>query len=275
MVPIILASDKTPVTSHSGGLQMHPVFLTIGNIQSDIRMQATSHAWCCIGFIPSLDIKVNSKHKTLLLSQIFHWSLNVITALLKHVAKHGHMLVDASGHTRNYFTSLVSYIADLPEQQLIAGISKNTSPVTMAELPMFRNATPATPRTHDTTLRQIKDLCKEVDPWDIFSFQNAAKKIKLLGIHLPFWHDWRFAEPSLFLTGEILHTLHNFFYNHVLEWCKVIVGSHMLDTRFMDLHTSAHLIPPFCKRRSSSTTGIRLRPPQHGETIGTDLGWCQ
>ena len=145
MIPIILGSDKTPVTSHSGGLQMHPVFLTIGNIQSDIRMQATSHTWRCIRFIPSLEIKVDPEHKTLLLSQIFHWSLNIITASLKHVAKHDCMLVNASGHTQNCFTPLVSYITDLPEQQLIIGISKNASSVTMAELPMFGNATPAAP----------------------------------------------------------------------------------------------------------------------------------
>lgn len=60
--------------------------------------------------------------------------------------------------------------------------------------------------------------------------------MKLLSINLPFWRDWPFAEPSLFLTGEILHTLHKFFYDHVLEWCKVVAGSHTLDMWFMNLH---------------------------------------
>ena len=58
IVPIILASDKTPVTHQTGGLEMHPLFLTIGNIQSDIRMQAMSHAWHCVAFIPSPEFKV-------------------------------------------------------------------------------------------------------------------------------------------------------------------------------------------------------------------------
>lgn len=44
IVPIIAASDKTPVTRQTGGLEMHPLFLTIGNIDSDIHMKATSHA---------------------------------------------------------------------------------------------------------------------------------------------------------------------------------------------------------------------------------------
>ena len=236
MVPIILASDKTPVTGHSGGLEMHPVFLTIGNIQSDIRMQATSHAWRCVGFIPSPAIKVHSDFKTLLLSRLFHWALNIITASLKEVAENGCMLADASGHSRKCYTPLVSYIADLPEQQLIACVSKNASPVTVAELPQFGDPTPAEPQTRDATLQQIKDLCAAIDPWDLAAFQKAAKLIKLLGVHRPFWRNWKFAEPSLFLTCEVLHTLHKFFYDHIVEWCKFVTGSHTLDTRFMNLH---------------------------------------
>ncbi|KAI6123491.1 hypothetical protein EDD16DRAFT_1704438 [Pisolithus croceorrhizus] len=45
LVPIIAASDKTPVTRHTGSLEMHPLFLTIANIDSDIRMKATAYAW--------------------------------------------------------------------------------------------------------------------------------------------------------------------------------------------------------------------------------------
>ncbi|KAG6906299.1 hypothetical protein DXG01_014687 [Tephrocybe rancida] len=45
IVGVILASDKTHVTTGTGGLQMHPVFLTISNIFSDMRQKATLHAW--------------------------------------------------------------------------------------------------------------------------------------------------------------------------------------------------------------------------------------
>ncbi|KAG1876322.1 hypothetical protein F4604DRAFT_1880626 [Suillus subluteus] len=44
IILIIAASDKTPVTRHTGGLEMHLLFLTIGNIQADVHMKATSHA---------------------------------------------------------------------------------------------------------------------------------------------------------------------------------------------------------------------------------------
>ncbi|KAG1886948.1 uncharacterized protein F5891DRAFT_1132294 [Suillus fuscotomentosus] len=52
IVPIIAASDKTPVTRQTGGLEMHPLFLTIGNINSDVHMKATSHTWRCVVYMP-------------------------------------------------------------------------------------------------------------------------------------------------------------------------------------------------------------------------------
>jgi len=86
------------------------------------------------------------------------------------------------------------------------------------------------------TLIQIGELCSRVDLWDLDAFQKAAKLCKLLGVHRPFWRNWRFANPLLFLTGEILHTCHKFFFNHILTWCKALVRAHALDTHFKYLH---------------------------------------
>ena len=124
---------------------MHPVFLTIRNIQSDIQMQATSHAWCCIAFIPSPEFNIRSDFRTILLARVFHWLLDVITASLKVTASDGTALVNPCGNIRNCYTPLVMYIADLPEQQLIAGVAKNASPVTMAEQSQFGDPIPAAP----------------------------------------------------------------------------------------------------------------------------------
>ena len=215
---------------------MHPVFLTIGNIQSDIRMQATSHAWRCIAFIPSPEFNIRADFRTILLARVFHWSLDVVTASLKVAAKDGTALVDPCGNVRNCYTPLVAYIADLPEQQLIAGVAKNASPVTMAEQSQFGDPIPAAPRTREQILRQIQEACSKAHPWDLVAFQKVAKSLKLLGVHQPFWRNWMFGDPSYFLNGEILHSGHKFFFDHVLGWCKVAAGSSILDTRFSSLH---------------------------------------
>ena len=124
---------------------MHPVFLTIRNIQSDIRMQATSHAWHCIAFIPSPEFNIHSDFQTILLARVFHWLLDVITASLKVAARDRTALVNPCGNVHNCYTPLVVYIADLPKQQLIAGVAKNASLVTMAEQSQFGDPIPAAP----------------------------------------------------------------------------------------------------------------------------------
>ena len=62
------------------------------------------------------------------------------------------------------------------------------------------------------------------------------KQLNLSGMHLPFWRDWHFADPAIFLTPEILHTLHKFFFDHILKWCKEGLGPDELDSRYRSHH---------------------------------------
>ncbi|KAG1744668.1 uncharacterized protein EDB91DRAFT_1020772, partial [Suillus paluster] len=78
IVLIIAASDKTPVTRHTGGLQMHPLFLTIRNIQADVCMKAMSHVWRCTAFMPTLTFIVNSNFQTLLQVRLWHKCMHLI-----------------------------------------------------------------------------------------------------------------------------------------------------------------------------------------------------
>jgi len=71
--------------------------------------------------------------------------MDEVVAPLKHVALHGVALMDAMGSIHHCYTLLISYIADLPEQQLIAGVAMSTSPVTITERSKFGDAKPAKP----------------------------------------------------------------------------------------------------------------------------------
>ncbi|KAG6903578.1 hypothetical protein DXG01_016748, partial [Tephrocybe rancida] len=134
------------------------------------------------------------------------------------------------------FTPLVAYTADLPEQQLISCVAKNLSPISTAILETFGSDEPSPPRTGVMTLDTLRELCATVDPWQLPDFIVEAKKRGLSGINLPFWRDWKHSDPSLFLAPEILHTCHKFFFDHVLVWCKAILGAQELDARFRVLH---------------------------------------
>lgn len=116
IIPIILVSDKTPMMRHTGGLQMHLVFMTIGNIQSDIRMQATSHTWRCITFIPTPTFDIHPDYQTPLTSRVFHQCMDIVFESLKKCALNGSPMTDALGYTHSCYTPLVAYITDLLEQ---------------------------------------------------------------------------------------------------------------------------------------------------------------
>ncbi|KAG1907062.1 uncharacterized protein F5891DRAFT_940310 [Suillus fuscotomentosus] len=182
IVPIVLASDKTPVTRHTGGLEMHPTFLTIANIQSDIRMKATAHAWSCIAYMPIPQFICNPEFSSLLQARVWHRCMDIVCMNLKEAAAVGASMVDPLGLLRYGFTPL------------------------------------------------------RIDPWKVQEFQEAAKASHLSGVQLPFWRDWRFADPAIFLAPELLHTCHKFFFDHILKWCKEVVGADELDTRFRSQH---------------------------------------
>ncbi|KAG2084184.1 hypothetical protein BD769DRAFT_1632983 [Suillus cothurnatus] len=184
-VPIILGSDKTHVTRITGGLEMNPVFLTISNIDSDIRSKATLRAWRCIAYMPIAKFRVHPDYQTVLQARLWHKCMDLVLANLKAAALDRCFMPDPSRYIRYAFTPLVAHV---------------------------------------------------FDPWDLDRFQKAAKAVNLSGVHMPYWCDWIYACPSVFLAGEILHTCFKFFADHPLQWTKEAVGAHELDNRFIVQH---------------------------------------
>ncbi|KAG2035208.1 hypothetical protein BDR03DRAFT_934965 [Suillus americanus] len=236
IVPIILTSDKMPVTRQTGSLEMHPTFLTIGNIHSEIRMKATLHAWACIVYIPVPKYVVNSEFSGLLEACIWHKCMDLVLQNLKVAAGVGEFMVDPMGCQCYAFTPLAAHIADLPEQTMIACVSKNASPTTLATQAQFSGGITYPPRCGSDTLQKLHKLCKSTDPWKVWEFQELAKQHFLKGVHQPYWCNWGHADPSIFLILEILHVCHKFFFNHPLKWCKEVIGPSELDARFRSQH---------------------------------------
>ncbi|KAG2040820.1 hypothetical protein BDR03DRAFT_1007982 [Suillus americanus] len=236
IVPIILASDKMPVTRQTGSLEMHPTFLTIGNIHSEICMKATLHAWVCIAYIPVPKYVVNSEFSGLLEARVWHKCMDLVLQNLKVAAGVSEFMVDPMGCWCYAFTPLAAHITDLPEQTMIACVSKNASPTTLATQAQFSDGITYPPRCGSDTLQKLHELCKITDPWKVREFQELAKQHFLSGVHQPYWCNWGHADPSIFLILEILHACHKFFFDHPLTWCKEVIGPSELDARFCSQH---------------------------------------
>ena len=222
----------------TGNEEMHPLFLTIANINSDVHMKATSHSWACVAYTPTPEFLVHPEYKLVLEARVWHRCLDIVCAGLKIAVHTGTFISDSSNLSRYCFTPLVGYIADLPEQLMIACVRKSVSPISLAKQSQFGDGILYPPRDGELTLKKLVDICHGlgIDPWKLKEFLAEAKKHHLSGVQLPFWRNWRFSNPTIFLLGELLHTGHKFFYDHPFKWCKTLLGNDELDAHFCIQH---------------------------------------
>lgn len=238
MLGVIGASDKTPLTVGTGNREMHPVLLSLANIDAGVRMKATSHAFALAAYLPIPKfIDAPAVVQAALAARVFHACINIICKDLIMAEAGGVPMPGPDGKERICYTPLVSWIADLPEQRLIQGVLQNQSPLTTATILEF-GAGPgsAQRRVRQHTLDLIDQAVTVADPIsELPAFLRSCQALGLLGVHQPFWRDWGRADPSYFLTPDALHQWHKFFYDHVLKWVINIISGPELDRRLAAL----------------------------------------
>ncbi|KAF9218323.1 hypothetical protein BS17DRAFT_883480 [Gyrodon lividus] len=121
---------------------------------------------------------------------------------LKIAHQDGAVMSDPQGYLRVIHTPLATWIADYPEQLLIACVSSKNSPISTATAAQFGDPFPHPP------------FCQQK---------------RLSGVVEPFWADWGSACPSLFLTPDALHQWHKFYFDHCLRWVTNIMTGPELD----------------------------------------------
>jgi hypothetical protein len=129
----ILLSDKTNITTQTGGLVAHPLLISLANIKKNFRNKASHHVFHLLALLPILQfLHPNKKIQGVLDSCLFHQCLDIILAPLKKAAEIGVMMSDPLGYQRFCFPPLTACIVDTPESALIAEVGGKTSSVTMA-----------------------------------------------------------------------------------------------------------------------------------------------
>lgn len=183
-----------------------------------------------IGYIPIAKFKEKNE-QGILSARLYHLCLDIVTESLKKSSRTPVDMTDCYGKKRKLRTPLVAFLADRPEQLLIACAAGNASPLSMADTKSFGNADPCPLRRGPATLETIADLLAHVDPSNLQELREMAKVVGLNGVTRPFWRDWEFADPCEFLTPDALHQWHKAFMDHLIEWAKTIIGKDELDKR--------------------------------------------
>ncbi|KAJ6452581.1 hypothetical protein C8R45DRAFT_1193590 [Mycena sanguinolenta] len=219
---VIISTDKTQLSQFSGDKTAWPVYLTIGNISKDIRRQPSAHATVLIGYLPVSKLTCFTDDTRSLAGYcLFHKCMSLLLEPLITAGREGVEMACADGFVRHIFPILATYVANYPEQCLVACCKENRClrcQETMAELRAHQNR-------------------RET---------SAFEADGLREVYSPFWADLPHSYIFASFAPDLLHQIHkDVFKDHLVKWCTKIV-----DARFKAMNAFAGL-RHFKKRISS------------------------
>ena len=217
----------------------HPLLISLTNIDASVCSKTSLHGYLLLGLLPIVKFHKDTCIHSLMQDHLTHEVLNKILSPLKTAATVGIMMSDPTGNLHYCFTPLASWMADTPEESLLAGTSSKASPVTMAMSKQFRDPFRHPARMSTVTLAVIQLACDECSPLDYKEFKlKIIKRLGLNGMIELFWKTYPLSDPSEFLTPEVLHHFHRFFWDHDMKWCITAVRAAELDFHFSLLQTA-------------------------------------
>ncbi|KAI6095825.1 hypothetical protein EDD16DRAFT_1491663 [Pisolithus croceorrhizus] len=227
VAPVILSSDKTSLSQFSRDKKAWLVYLTIGNISKDVRHQVSAHATLLIGYLPVSKLKCFHK-KTWSLAgyRLFHHAMSLLLHPLMDAGCQGREMVCADGYLRSVHPILAAYIADFPEQCLVACNKESRCPCCLVQSNKCGNLEDWASRNMADTLKTLQRMRRN----------KRLRKFDAEGLHAifnPFWKELPFTDIFACLTPDILHQLHKgIFHDHLLQWCMSIVSEKEIDACF-------------------------------------------
>ncbi|KAF5365298.1 hypothetical protein D9758_005472 [Tetrapyrgos nigripes] len=211
-VPVILGSDKTTVSVATGQNDYYPLYISLGNVFSSVRW-AHRNAVALLGFLAvpktSQDHAGGAEFRKFR-RQLFHTSLEHILSSLRPFMEGTRVTLCPDGHYRRVIYGLGPYIADYPEQALLACIVQNWCARCTAP-PDDLDGGGGLPRSHEHTdvLSEGEGVTlKEL--WDDYGIVADLR---------PFTTSFPRADIHELLAPDLLHQIiKGTFKDHLVEW---------------------------------------------------------
>ncbi|KAJ3549253.1 hypothetical protein NM688_g5199 [Phlebia brevispora] len=218
IVPVILASNKTQLSTFSGDKSAWPVYLTIGNIAKDIRRSPSARATILIGYLPVTKLENFSKENRALRGyQLFHDCMRSLLKPLVAAGMNGITMDCADGFQRKIYPIVAAYVADHPEQCLIACCQENRCPKCLVDPDKRGDVVSSLLRDPKMTASALKAAVEG----DI----TASFVTRGLRAVRPFWADLPHCDIFSCITPDILHQLHKgVFKDHTVKWATASVN---------------------------------------------------
>ncbi|PSR74958.1 hypothetical protein PHLCEN_2v9424 [Hermanssonia centrifuga] len=210
LVPVIAGSDKTTVSVGTGQNEYYPLYLSIGNITNSVR-RAHRDGLIPIAFlaIPKTGRQYDDDvaYRTFRW-QLYHQSLSRIFRSLKPHMETPTVLRCPDRHYRRALYSMGPYIADYPEQALLAGIVQGWCPKCQAVNKDLDGGNPA------------RRTCELTDVLaSLYDLKVLHEKYGIHGDIVPFTNDFLGADIHELISPDLLHQIiKGTFKDHLVTW---------------------------------------------------------
>ena len=172
--------------------------------------------------------------------------MQIILEPLIAAGQSGIEMTCADKFVRRVFPILAAYVADYPEQCLVACCMENRCPCCVVGRDQRGENLKSPLRSPAATLDMLSRHKNGESP---YLFDDEG----LRPIYYPFWADLPYTNIFACITPDILHQLHKgVFKDHLVKWCTALTSRDEIDARFQAM-TDYHGLRHFNKGISSIT----------------------